>query len=381
MSKKTFHYEVRNQAANSAEILLYGYIGRWDEFDYPRFQELFRNTLKGNKQITIRIHSGGGSVMEGLAIYDLIRSSDCEVTTIIEGMAASMGFVIALSGDKVQINENAFGMAHAVSGGVWGNKADLLNYVDLLTNCESRLKNIFTERTKASEEQINDWIDSGKDFWLNAEQCVELGIADTIIKPSKTRENQTTENIANKTPEEAFDFFNLAIEIPENTKQNDKMKKESLISLLAVFGLTGSLSAQSSDGDVENHLKNLLEKAKKSDELSNQLTAFNQERAEALISEALKSGKITNAEKEEWKKDALQNYSLVAKSLERMEGKPDPNNGLSRPKPKVEGQHELMNGRENWTFSEWQSKDPDGLERLEKESNEDFEKLFNAEYK
>lgn len=380
MSKKTFHYEVRNQAANSAEILLYGYIGRWEEFDYPRFQELFRNTLKSNKEITIRIHSCGGSVMEGLAIYDLIRSSDCEVTTIIEGMAASMGFVIALSGDKVQINENAFGMAHAVTGGVWGNKSDLLNYVDLLTNCESRLKNIFTERTKASEEQINDWLNSGKDYWLNAEQCVELGIADTIIKPSKKRENQTTENIANKTPEEAFDFFNVAIELPENLKQDDHMKKEALISLLAGYGLIGSLTAQSADNDVENHLKSLLEKAKKADDLSNQLTAFNEERAEALISAALKEGKITNAEKEDWKNDALQNYSLVAKSLERMAGKPDPNAVLNRPKPKTEGQHELMNGRENWTFSEWQAKDPAGLKRLETESNEEFEKLFNAEY-
>lgn len=381
MNKKDFHYEVRNQATNKAEILLYGYIGRWDEFDYPRFQELFRNTLKGNKEITIRIHSGGGSVMEGLAIYDLIRSSDCEVTTIIEGMAASMGFVIALSGDKVQINENAFGMAHAVSGGVWGNKADLLNYVDLLSNCESRLKNIFSERTKASEEQINQWLDSGKDFWLNAEQCIELGIADTIIKPSKTRDKQTTENIANKTQEEAFDCFNVAIEIPVNTnKQDDKMKKEALISLLAGLGLIGSLTAQSADNDVENHLKDLLEKAKKSDALTNQLKTFREERADVLISAALKDGKITNAEKEDWKKDAVENYALVAKSLERMSGKPDPNAGINRNKPRVEGQHELLNGRENWTFSEWQAKDATGLKRLENEANEEFEKLFNAEY-
>lgn len=158
------------------------------------------------------------------------------------------------------------------------------------------------------------------------------------------------------------------------------MKKEALISLLASYGLIGSLTAQSADNDVENHLKSLLEKAKKADDLSNQLTAFNEERAEALISAALKEGKITNAEKEDWKNDALQNYSLVAKSLERMAGKPDPNAVLNRPKPKTEGQHELMNGRENWTFSEWQAKDPAGLKRLETESNEEFEKLFNAEY-
>ena len=379
MSKKTFQYQVLNQAENSAEILLYGFIGQWEEFDYPRFQQLFRNTLKGNKQITIRIHSGGGSVMEGLAIYDLIRSSECEVTTIIEGMAASMGFVIALSGDKVQINENAFGMAHAVTGGVWGNKTEMLNYVELLENCESRLRNIFKERTSASEEQIEDWLTSGKDYWINAEDCVKLGIASSILKPTKTKENQTAENIANKTPEEAFNFFNVAISLPENNKQDLNMKKETLIALLASAGLVGSLCASSSDNEVENHLKGLLERAKKSDDLANQLTTFNKERADVLISAALKEGKITAAEKEEWTKDAVSNYTLVAKSLERMSGKPDPTAAMTR-RPKTDGQHEILNGREDWTFSQWQEKDPSGLAKLEKESQEDYDKLFNAEF-
>ena len=42
--------------------------------------------------------------------------------------------------------------------------------------------------------------------------------------------------------------------------------------------------------------------------------------------------------------------------------------------------HELLNGREKWTFSDWQEKDPKGLERLNEEAKEEFEKLFNAEF-
>ncbi len=74
MKTKTFAYELKNSTGNVAEIQIYGYIGKWDEVDYPRFQKLFRDSLKQHKELTLRIHSGGGSVYEGLAIYDLIRS-------------------------------------------------------------------------------------------------------------------------------------------------------------------------------------------------------------------------------------------------------------------------------------------------------------------
>lgn len=387
MSKKPFHYEVKNQASGGAEILLYGFIGRWDEVDYPRFQSIFREALKSNKELTIRIHSGGGSVFEGLAIYDLIRASDCNVTVIIEGMAASMGFVIALSGDEILINENAFGMAHAVKGGIYGNKQEMLNYIELIDSCEERLRQIFTERTKADANIINEWLTSGKDFWLSAEKCKELGIADEILKPTKQRkgddENTDSENIINKTPEEAFECFNVFPEVPQqiNTNQNNDMNKQALLAVLMTAGFAGALTASSSDNEFEAHLKDILNKAKKTDSLENELKEFKKSQAEILISGALKAGKITNAEKEEWKKDAIENYTLVAKSLERMSGKPDPNGNLERKKPIVDGSnHELLNGREKWTYTEWQEKDPKGLEKLHEEAPEEWEKLFNAEY-
>lgn len=186
MSKKPFHYELRNEASGEAEILLYGYIGKWEEFDYPRFQNLFRTALQNNKNLTIRVHCGGGSVFEGLAIYDLIRSSDSHVKIHVEGIAGSMGGVIGLAGDEIVINENAFFMMHAVSGGTWGNKQDLLNYVDTMTSCEDRLRKIFTERTNATPETIEEWLNSGKDFWLTSDVCKELGIVDEIVVPTKS---------------------------------------------------------------------------------------------------------------------------------------------------------------------------------------------------
>jgi major membrane immunogen (membrane-anchored lipoprotein) len=93
------------------------------------------------------------------------------------------------------------------------------------------------------------------------------------------------------------------------------MKKEAIFAALAAAGLAGKLTASSSDKEFEQHLEELFGKAKRTDTLENELKEFKETQAEALISAALKSGKITNAEKDEWIKDATQNYALVAKSL------------------------------------------------------------------
>lgn len=384
MSKKPFHYELRNQASGMAEIQMYGYIGKYDEFDYKRFQQVFRDALTGSSELTIRMHCGGGSVYEGLAIYDLIRNAESHTKIIVEGMAGSMGGVIALAGDEIEMNENAFFMMHAVTAGCYGNKNDFKNGLQQIENCEQRLGKIFAERTGADEDTINNWLNSGQDHWLDSENCEKLGICDRIVKPTKKRKDrQNAENIMNKTPEEAFDSFNL---LPEplqqiNNNQHTDMKKETLLAALTAAGLAGTLSAGSSDKDFEKHLEDIFGKAEKTASLENELREFKQLQAETLIASALKSGKITGAEKQEWTQDALSNYALVAKSLERMTGKPDPNGKLERQKPVVDSDnHELLNGREQWSFSDWQEKDPKGLERLNEEAENEFEKLFNAEF-
>lgn len=233
MSKKPFHYELRNQASGGSEIRLYGYIGKYDEFDYKRFQQVFRDALESSGDLTIRMHCGGGSVYEGLAIYDLILGAQGHTKVIVEGMAASMGGVIALAADEIEMNENAFFMMHAVTAGCFGNKNDFKNGIQQIESCEERLGKIFQERTKADPETIKNWFDSGQDHWLDSGKCMELGICDSVIKPSKKRKNQQqTENIINKTPEEAFESFTLPEEPSEeqnNNNQHTDMKKRSPI--------------------------------------------------------------------------------------------------------------------------------------------------------
>ena len=101
---------------NTAEIRMYGYIGEWDEIQYMSFQNEFRTLVEQYTEITLRVNSGGGSVYEGFAIYDLLRNSKANITVIVEGIAASMASIISLAGDTIKMTENARFMFHRVKG-------------------------------------------------------------------------------------------------------------------------------------------------------------------------------------------------------------------------------------------------------------------------
>ena len=110
----------------------------------------------------------------------------------------------------------------------------------------------------------------------------------------------------NKTPEEAFEMFNISYAPePENNSNNLNLNtdmKRSNFSHINGGRNGGNIIRLSSDNDYENHLKDILNKAKKVDSLENELKEFKQTQAKTLIASALQSGKITAAEKDEWEK-------------------------------------------------------------------------------
>lgn len=378
---KKFRFEVTNQADNNSEILIYGYIGRWEEVDYKGFRNSFQKILSTNKDVTVRIHSGGGSVYEGLAIYDLMRSSDANITVIVEGMAASMASVIALGGDIIKMTENAFFMMHAPSGGAWGDKTVMQSTADQLVQAENRLVEIYKERTEAEETTILDWMKPNNDTWVDSTKCLEMKICDEIIKPSKNRQHQSTpEDMVNKTIEEIFAAYEGDIPNEIKNKYNLSMKNR-IISMLAAASIVHTLTATSEDSDFEKTLEGVIAKAGRCEKAEADLKEFQSTNAKILIDKAVEDGKLTAAEKDQWTKDAESNYDLTARALSKMNGKVDINGGIQRDPKGAADTHESVKGRENWDFDKWQSEDPTGLQNLEDKHPAEFEKLFNAKFK
>jgi ATP-dependent protease ClpP protease subunit len=132
--------------------------------------------------LEVEIHSGGGSVFEGYRIFNemkKLRERGVYVTARINTLAASMGSVIAMAADKVEIASNGKIMIHEASGGAQGDSETLLRYAELLENISDEIAGIYSEKTNRDKDDIRRLMK--KETWMTAEQAIEMGFADEIF--------------------------------------------------------------------------------------------------------------------------------------------------------------------------------------------------------
>ena len=133
--------------------------------------------------ITIVINSPGGSVDAGFAIWDQIKSMKSPVCTVVTGMAASMGSVLALCADKGKryATPNARIMIHQPSmpGGVQGPAADIAIHAEEIVKMREKLVDLYTESTGQPREVIAKALD--RDKWMSAQEALDFGLIDKIV--------------------------------------------------------------------------------------------------------------------------------------------------------------------------------------------------------
>lgn len=132
--------------------------------------------------LTIVLNSPGGSVYQGLALYDHIRSLSNKghhITVIVRGMAASMGGILLQSGDRRIIGSESEVLIHAVSSGTIGPLYEMEDAVDHIKRLWDKLVKILAKRSTLTEKQIRARA-ARKDWWLDAQTALDLGFADAI---------------------------------------------------------------------------------------------------------------------------------------------------------------------------------------------------------
>ena len=144
-------------------------------------QLLFLESEDPEKDISFYINSPGGSVTDGLAIYDTMQLIRPDVSTIVMGMAASMGAFLAAGGAKGKryILPNAEMMIHQPSGGAQGQSSDIKIAADHIMRTRERLNRILAENTGKDLAAVA--ADTERDNWLTAEESVAYGLVDKII--------------------------------------------------------------------------------------------------------------------------------------------------------------------------------------------------------
>lgn len=149
-------------------------------------QLLFLENDDPTKPITIYINSPGGSVPAGFAIYDTMQYIKPDVSTIVAGLAASMGGIILAAGEKGKryALPNAQIMIHEISISEMGGKAtDIENTADYIKKINDRMIKTLANLTGQSAEKVAQ--DIKKDFFLNPEEAKAYGLIDEIIKKNK----------------------------------------------------------------------------------------------------------------------------------------------------------------------------------------------------
>lgn len=179
--KRTW-YNFKAKTANTPTVLsIYDDIGAWGVSAGAFIKDLA--AVSG--PLDLEISSQGGSVFEGVAIYNALKryaeTAGNSVTVTVMGVAASIASVIAMAGAKIRMPANAYMMVHKPWGGAMGNADEMRDYAELLDKIENSLVGTYMARTGKTEDEIKAML--VKDTWMTADEAVAQGFADEVIDP------------------------------------------------------------------------------------------------------------------------------------------------------------------------------------------------------
>ncbi len=133
------------------------------------------------RDISLYINSPGGSVTAGMAIYDTMQLSECDIATYGMGLAASMGQFLLTAGTKGKryALPHARIMMHQPSAGIGGSAADIAIMAEQFAHTKRELNELQALHTGKSVEQVTE--DADRDRWFTAKEALEYGFIDRVI--------------------------------------------------------------------------------------------------------------------------------------------------------------------------------------------------------
>jgi len=131
--------------------------------------------------VTVRLNSQGGNVIDGLAMYNLLKQYPGKVTVAIDGMALSIASIVAMAGEKIIMPENSWLMIHNPVNDVTGDGDGLRQMAGLLDGMRDQLAAVYAARSKRPIAEILDMM--AAETWMTGRQAVEAGFATSTTAP------------------------------------------------------------------------------------------------------------------------------------------------------------------------------------------------------
>jgi ATP-dependent Clp protease, protease subunit len=173
-------YEIKAASGDKpAEVWIYDQIGEGFFAEGITAKQFCKDlaALKASA-ISLRINSPGGSVVDGMAIYNALERHPANITTYVDGLAASIASVIALAGDKVVMAKNGMFMIHQPYGMASGTSDDMRKVAEVLDKISANMVNIYAEASGADLDTVKAMMDA--ETWMTADEAVSLGFADCV---------------------------------------------------------------------------------------------------------------------------------------------------------------------------------------------------------
>lgn len=169
-------FSIRAEAeTDQAEVLIYDYIG-WGGVTAADFVKQLKGITA--KTITLRLNTPGGDVFDGLAIHNSLKDHAAAIHVKIDGLAASIGSIIAMAGETITMAESAFMMIHNPWALVIGNAKDMREMAATLDKVGGSLAGVYAARATVTTEQAQAWMDA--ETWFTAEEANAAGLADVV---------------------------------------------------------------------------------------------------------------------------------------------------------------------------------------------------------
>ena len=179
-------FHIENKAGDPAKLYLYDEIG-WLGTTATDFAEQL--AALDVDEIDVHINSVGGSVFDGIAIYNALRTHEAHVTTQVDSAALSIASVVAQAGDKRVMVSGSQMMIHEAWGMAIGNADDMRETGHLLDRQTENIAGIYGERVGGSGKKKHFLSLMRDETWLNAEEAVAEGLADEVLTPAKKTPN------------------------------------------------------------------------------------------------------------------------------------------------------------------------------------------------
>ena len=170
-------------ADDAYELLIYGDIGEswWGDSVTAQSVVLQLNELPATvATINVRINSYGGSVADGLAIYNALKRHGATKAVTVDGVAMSSASLIAMAGDTVHMPATSILMIHAPWGGIAGNAKELRQYADVLDTFAEGMADAYVVKSGKSRADILGLLQDGADHYYTGAEAVAEGFADAV---------------------------------------------------------------------------------------------------------------------------------------------------------------------------------------------------------